>query len=122
MDHERLATYRCEFEHTGQGDDILRNWIVVPIKGRMGRRLLEKDGARCNQFTFTDAATHHMRIPVGAGEKTVSTDHLPISFLTFDEAVRRLWTLPLLAAGRHCRGLIRPPSRSAPAGTRPYSR
>src|SRR5215813_3839437 len=80
-DGECLTTYSCKFEHTGQRNDVLRNWVIVPVIRGMGWRFVEEDGLRVNQFTFIDAATHHMRISIGTGVETVSADHFSTSLV-----------------------------------------
>jgi hypothetical protein len=48
MDRESLSACGRKFKHTGQGDDILRDGIVVPIERGMRRCFLEKDGFSLN--------------------------------------------------------------------------
>jgi len=43
MDGKRLAPYRLEFKYSSQCDDLLRNWVIVPVKGGVGGRLFEVD-------------------------------------------------------------------------------
>src|SRR5215470_10289316 len=82
MDRECFATYGREFEHTGQCNDVLRDGVVMPVIRGVGRRLLEKDCLRCDEFAFTNATTHHMRVSVGTSVETISADHISISLVT----------------------------------------
>jgi len=45
--------------------------VIVPVKRRVGRRFLEKNGPGFNQFTFTKAAAHNVRISIGTSVKTI---------------------------------------------------
>ena len=64
MDGEGLASDGAEFEYTGERNDVLRNWIVMPVKGGMRRRFLEQDRLRIHQFAPVYTAAHDVRIPV----------------------------------------------------------
>src|ERR1700732_885641 len=75
MDRECLAGFGCKLEYTGQRDDVLRNRVIVPVKRRMCRRLLEKDGLRFDQFTSRYAATDHMGVAIRTGIEPISPNH-----------------------------------------------
>ena len=67
MDLECLSAQGCKFEHTRQRNDVLTDWSIVPVKRRISRRLLKKDGFRLDQFASTHAASYHKGISVRAG-------------------------------------------------------
>jgi hypothetical protein len=49
----------------------------------MSLRLLEKDGLRFNQFVFTNATPHYMRIFIQTGAETICVHHVWISLVAF---------------------------------------
>src|SRR6202041_2858498 len=66
MHGEAFAAFGREFKYARQRDHILRNGVIVPVKGRMRSSLLKEDGLGCDQFIAAYAAVRYVRVAVWA--------------------------------------------------------
>src|SRR6516164_4390285 len=94
MNGEGLAVHRRELQHTGEGDNVLRDWSVMPLQRRVRRSLLEMDEFRFDDFVATDAAVHYVRVSILAGVETVSSNHF--CSLRFSSITLPFWRLSKL--------------------------
>src|SRR5262249_55252871 len=101
MDCKFFAAYGPEFEDTGQCNDVLRNRIVVPVKGRMWWRFLKMDRFHFDQYIFTHASTLHVGVPILTCIQIVCSDHCCMLLICNTAAVSaRIWRLSAVLSMR----------------------